>query len=451
MASTWTKEEMEQGFTESSKPHKVYPNTPDMSKRPDLAGQTVEQTTTSGKYKVTYDESGYAVKGTNTSHELFNDSGSGGGGGGGSLGGSHSRGGSVSDLSEYLNAMYAANTQAQLAALQSAYEQNLAGLQANAEKIPVTYQAARNEAASQNEIARQAFNEYANARGLNTGTSGQAALANSATLQGNLSDISTQESNALAENALQQQLLAVEYRNAAAQAQAQGNAQLAQALYSEYVRQDDASMQLAQLAQEQANWEAQFNTANNQWNQQFQASQQQYQDSLAAQNREQAYNLAMTMLSAGVMPDNTTLEAAGICSQEALSMRMAAMQQQRSVGSVSRERSPSTSPEQNSQITIRPENIPDYETILNNSQAGNYGPEYGRVLNNVQALLSGNVNTALVKRYFPDRLMNGTISATEYRNILPDLVGEYLIDQQSTGAINRLGAATILKATGLNS
>ena len=89
----------------------------------------------------------------------------------------------------------------------------------------------RNEAASQNEIARQAFNEYANARGLNTGTSGQAALANSATLQGNLSDISTQESNALAENALQQQLLAVEYRNAAAQAQAQGNAQLAQALY----------------------------------------------------------------------------------------------------------------------------------------------------------------------------------------------------------------------------
>lgn len=348
MASTWTKEEMEQGFTESSKPHKVYPNTPDMSKRPDLAGQTVEQTTTSGKYKVTYDESGYAVKGTNTSHELFNDSGSGGGGGGGSSGGSHSRGGSVSDLSEYLNAMYAANTQAQLAALQSAYEQNLAGLQANAEKIPVTYQAARNEAASQNEIARQAFNEYANARGLNTGTSGQAALANSATLQGNLSDISTQESNALAENALQQQLLAVEYRNAAAQAQAQGNAQLAQALYSEYVRQDDASMQLAQLAQEQANWEAQFNTANNQWNQQFQASQQQYQDSLAAQNREYAYNLAMTMLGAGIMPDNATLTQAGISSSDALSMRMAALQggSSGSRSSSSGRTSPSRSPQQ---------------------------------------------------------------------------------------------------------
>lgn len=77
-------------------------------------------------------------------------------------------------------------------------------------------------------------------------------------------------------------------------------------------------MQLAQLAQEQANWEAQFNTANNQWNQQFQASQQQYQDSLAAQNREYAYNLAMTMLGAGIMPDNATLTQAGISSSDAL-------------------------------------------------------------------------------------------------------------------------------------
>ena len=426
MASTWTKEEMEQGFTESSKPHKVYPNTPDMSKRPDLAGQTVEQTTTSGKYKVTYDESGYAVKGTNTSHELFNDSGSGGGGGGGSLGGSHSRGGSVSDLSEYLNAMYAANTQAQLAALQSAYEQNLAGLQANAEKIPVTYQAARNEAASQNEIARQAFNEYANARGLNTGTSGQAALANSATLQGNLSDISTQESNALAENALQQQLLAVEYRNAAAQAQAQGNAQLAQALYSEYVRQDDASMQLAQLAQEQANWEAQFNTANNQWNQQFQASQQQYQDSLAAQNREYAYNLAMTMLGAGIMPDNATLTQAGISSSDALSMRMAALQggSSGSRSSSSGRTSPSRSQTKNNTVTVDYANLPDYDTILKNSSAGLYGSQYGHTLQMVQNMIRNGNSDAEIKNYLTQQLDGGKINEDGLATILQALGNE---------------------------
>lgn len=426
MASTWTKEEMEQGFTESSKPHKVYPNTPDMSKRPDLAGQTVEQTTTSGKYKVTYDESGYAVKGTNTSHELFNDSGSSGGGGGGSSGGSHSRGGSVSDLSEYLNAMYAANTQAQLAALQSAYEQNLAGLQANAEKIPVTYQAARNEAASQNEIARQAFNEYANARGLNTGTSGQAALANSATLQGNLSDISTQESNALAENALQQQLLAVEYRNAAAQAQAQGNAQLAQALYSEYVRQDDASMQLAQLAQEQANWEAQFNTANNQWNQQFQASQQQYQDSLAAQNREYAYNLAMTMLGAGIMPDNATLTQAGISSSDALSMRMAALQggSSGSRSSSSGRTTPSRSPTKNNTVTVDYANLPDYDTILKNSSAGLYGSQYGHTLQMVQNMIRNGNSDAEIKNYLTQQLDGGKINEDGLATILQALGNE---------------------------
>lgn len=427
MASTWTKEEMEQGFTESSKPHKVYPNTPDMSKRPDLAGQTVEQTTTSGKYKVTYDESGYAVKGTNTSHELFNDSGSGGGGGGGgSSGGSHSRGGSVSDLSEYLNAMYAANTQAQLSALQSAYEQNLAGLQANAEKIPVTYQAARNEAASQNEIARQAFNEYANARGLNTGTSGQAALANSATLQGNLSDISTQESNALAENALQQQLLAVEYRNAAAQAQAQGNAQLAQALYSEYVRQDDASMQLAQLAQEQANWEAQFNTANNQWNQQFQASQQQYQDSLAAQNREYAYNLAMTMLGAGIMPDNATLTQAGISSSDALSMRMAALQggSSGSRSSSSGRTTPSRSPTKNNTVTVDYANLPDYDTILKNSSAGLYGSQYGHTLQMVQNMIRNGNSDAEIKNYLTQQLDGGKINEDGLATILQALGNE---------------------------
>ena len=426
MASTWTKEEMEQGFTESSKPHKVYPNTPDMSKRPDLAGQTVEQTTTSGKYKVTYDESGYAVKGTNTSHELFNDSGSGGGGGGGSSGGSHSRGGSVSDLSEYLNAMYAANTQAQLAALQSAYEQNLAGLQANAEKIPVTYQAARNEAASQNEIARQAFNEYANARGLNTGTSGQAALANSATLQGNLSDISTQESNALAENALQQQLLAVEYRNAAAQAQAQGNAQLAQALYSEYVRQDDASMQLAQIAQEQANWEAQFNTANNQWNQQFQASQQQYQDSLAAQNREYAYNLAMTMLGAGIMPDNATLTQAGISSSDALSMRMAALQggSSGSRSSSSGRTTPSRSPTKNNTVTVDYANLPDYDTILKNSSAGLYGSQYGHTLQMVQNMIRNGNSDAEIKNYLTQQLDGGKINEDGLATILQALGNE---------------------------
>lgn len=294
---------------------------PDMSRNEGLAGQTV----TKGDYEYTYDDNGYAKKAINVKNRQEREQ-EGYGGGGYSGGGDSSYYDSLqpTDLSGYLNDMYKAYTDAQLAALKSAYEQNLAGLQADAEKIPGIYQGARNEAASQNDIARMAFNEYANARGLNTGTSGQAALANSAVLQSNLTDISTKESDAIAENALQQQL-AIEYRNAAVQAQAEGNYQMAQALYNEYVRQDNAAMQTAQLAQEQANWEAQFNAGNSQWQQQFDASQQEYQDSLSAQNREYAYNLAMTMLAAGVMPDTNTLNEAGISTADALNMRLAAM------------------------------------------------------------------------------------------------------------------------------
>lgn len=330
----------------------------DMSRNQSLAGQTVKQ----GDYAVTYDDNGYATKAINTKHELFSDPGydgiyaggnfgytdgtpNGTGGGSSSGGGSRGSGGGGSrgsgsgsssssyygsvqatDLSSYLNQMYSAYNEAQLAALKSTYEQNLADLQAAAEKIPQTYQTARNEAASQNDLARMAFNEYANARGLNTGTSGQAALANSAVLQSNLADISTQESDALAENALEQNRLAIEYRNAAVQAQAEGNYQLAQALYNEYVRQDNAAMQSAQLAQEQANWEASFNLGSSQWQQEFDAQQRQYQDTVAAQQKEYAYNLAMTMLAAGVMPDNNTLNQAGISASDALNMRLAALQ-----------------------------------------------------------------------------------------------------------------------------
>ena len=338
----------------------------DMSRNQSLAGQTVKQ----GDFAVTYDKNGYATKAINTKHEIFTDPGydgiyaggnfgftdgtpngtgggssSGGGGSRGSSGGSRGSGsgsGSSSssyydsvqatDLSSYLNQMYSAYNEAQLAALKSTYEQNLADLQAAAEKIPQTYQTARNEAASQNDLARMAFNEYANARGLNTGTSGQAALANSAVLQSNLSDISTQESDALAENALEQNRLAIEYRNAAVQAQAEGNYQLAQALYNEYVRQDNAAMQSAQLAQEQANWEASFNLGSSQWQQEFDAQQRQYQDTVAAQQKEYAYNLAMTMLAAGVMPDTNTLNSAGISAADAMNMRLAALSSDTSGG-----------------------------------------------------------------------------------------------------------------------
>lgn len=60
----WTKEEMEQGFTPAAGEHVVYPDKPDLSRRKELAGQVVEQKTNAGRFDVTYDELGYAVKAT---------------------------------------------------------------------------------------------------------------------------------------------------------------------------------------------------------------------------------------------------------------------------------------------------------------------------------------------------------------------------------------------------
>ena len=242
---------------------------------------------------------------------------SGGSSGGSSSGSSYS----PSDYTEYLKDMYAQNLEAQLAGLKSSYDQNVADLQAEAEAIPKRYYEARNETAAQNDLQREYFNEMAAANGLNTGTTGQAALANSATLQGNLSSISEQEKDALSANALEQNKLAIAYQNAINEATASGNASLAQALYQEYVRQDEANMTAAQLAQEQQNWQSQFDFSK----QQYQDSLSQYQDSVNAQNRENAYNLAMTMLSAGVMPDASTLTTAGISTSEAMALRLAAL------------------------------------------------------------------------------------------------------------------------------
>lgn len=46
----------------ASKPGKAVQKDVDWSRRPDLAGQTAEQTCSRGRFQVTYDELGYAVK-----------------------------------------------------------------------------------------------------------------------------------------------------------------------------------------------------------------------------------------------------------------------------------------------------------------------------------------------------------------------------------------------------
>lgn len=186
-------------------------------------------------------------------------------------GGTGASSGGVNDYSEYIEEMNRAQQEAALAELRAAYEKNLAGMDRTQQSISPTYQAARNQAAGNAARQQQAFNEYAAAYGLNSGTAGQAQLAMSNALQGNLSGIDTAEANALSDLELQRSQTEIDYNNAIAQAKAEGNYQLAQQLYTEKVRVDEAlQAQIAQAAQNelarqqmamqqsQQDWENQF-------------------------------------------------------------------------------------------------------------------------------------------------------------------------------------------------
>ena len=182
---------------------------------------------------------------------------------GSSTGGSSPSGSSVlpyegGDASQYLKDLYAQKSSAQLAALKSTYEQNVADSYAQDAEIEKLYEQQKNQTAAQNDLQRMQMNEYGIMRGLNTGASGQMALAQSAALQGSFAQLGSQEAQSLADNALYREKLTIAYRNAIDQAEAEGKYQLANALYNEYVRQDELARQEAAAAQEQANWEAKF-------------------------------------------------------------------------------------------------------------------------------------------------------------------------------------------------
>lgn len=145
----------------------------------------------------------------------------------------------IGDGSDYLKELYAKKVAAELAALKSAYERNTATLDASRAQIAPVYDIARNSAANQNALSRGAFQEMAVANGLNTGTTGQAALAQDVVLQQNLSQIDREQAEKTAAIDLQRSQLDTDYRNAIAKAEATGDAELANALYEEYVRQQN--------------------------------------------------------------------------------------------------------------------------------------------------------------------------------------------------------------------
>ena len=142
----------------------------------------------------------------------------------------------MANTTDYLKKQYAAQQQAALAELKSAYDTNISKLDEEAAAIPQQYETARNEMAAQNAIARKNFNEQAAATGLNTGTSGQAELARSSVYQRNLAGANVAEQNA--QQALDRDRLSLQaqYENAIAATKAENDAALNNALYQEMLR-----------------------------------------------------------------------------------------------------------------------------------------------------------------------------------------------------------------------
>lgn len=310
------------------------------------------------------------------------------------------------------------------------------------------------------ELARQAYvakmlgqknlDQQLSAAGYAGGMADSQRIQTETNYENNLQDIENQRLEVVAE-----------LERAIRDAQLTGDLQAAQELQA-YLQ----SMQSSWMSYVQ-NQQALQNS--NYWNQQqMQMNRQQ----VSAQQASQAYDRAMELLSMGIMPGDDVLGQAGISQQEAAAIRSTVLGQGGVQGAASggttAARSSASSglrgydngsltAEQVRQMqayygaaadgmwgrdsssaagglsadeawaAMRGEDtqssLPDYDTILKNSSAGNYGPQYGLTLNTVQAMVG--------------------------RNATQEQVETYLLEQLDSGKINTAGAATIMQALGI--
>lgn len=168
---------------------------------------------------------------------------------------------SAKDQSDLVREMYEANLAANKSQLESDYNQNLSDLESEASTIGSTYYEQQRQAQAESDRNRQSFQEYANARGLNSGTGGQAELARQNQLSANLNTLRQSEAEKRAEVERQRVLLGQQYQNAIQKAQADNDLAKAKALYEEAVRVDES---LASAAKADADRALQiFNILNN--------------------------------------------------------------------------------------------------------------------------------------------------------------------------------------------
>lgn len=173
--------------------------------------------------------------------------GAGAGGYGGSSGG---YGDGAGGLDGYLNRLYDANLQSQLAQMQMAHNINLAELEKAKTETNAKYDEQKRQTQGDSERAAANWRELAVAQGLNTGAIGQGALAQNNQLQSNLNTLGAAQAQNLANIEQQRALLGQQFQLQILQAQADNDFERAQALYKEAVRQDEILRE--QQAQQQA-------------------------------------------------------------------------------------------------------------------------------------------------------------------------------------------------------
>lgn len=149
------------------------------------------------------------------------------------------------DQSESINKIYDAQQKAKTDALKAAYDQNMADYDAQAEKIPQTYNEARRQVSTQADISRANLNEQMAGSGINTGAGSQLSLSQQNSRNAAMGKVSSAEADALSDLEAQRQKVKTAYQNAVAQAISENDAARAKALYTEAQRVDNSIVNTA--------------------------------------------------------------------------------------------------------------------------------------------------------------------------------------------------------------
>lgn len=144
-----------------------------------------------------------------------------------------------------INKIYDAQQKVKTDALKAAYDQNMADYDAQAAKIPQTYNEARRQVSTQADISRANLNEQMAGSGINTGAGSQLALSQQNSRNAAMGKVSSAEADALSALEAQRAKVKTAYQNAVAQAISENDAARAKALYTEAQRVDNSIVNTA--------------------------------------------------------------------------------------------------------------------------------------------------------------------------------------------------------------